>query len=467
MLNEVKVVAELVKRAGGRALLVGGCVRDELLGREPKDFDIECFGISAPDLQAALGAKFELDLVGISFGVIKLKHLEIDVAMPRRETKLGLGHRAFGMEYDPTLTIEEASARRDFTVNAIYRDPLTDEILDPWNGRADLEKRILRHVSPHFTEDPLRVLRGMQFVARFGLTPAPETIEVCRGMTPEGLAPERLFGEWAKLLTQGVWISKGLNFLRDVDWVKYYPELEALIGCKQDPEWHPEGDVWNHTLCCLDAFAKEREQGTGNRERDEDLVVGLAVLCHDFGKPRCTAYDPVKKRIRSLGHDEEGVEPTLSFLRRLTNEERLLKEVPPLVRLHMRPFAMWRDKSSDGAIRRLAAKVVRIDRLLRVAAADDAGRPPFPSEPEPLRWLAREAERLRVADSAPRPLVQGRDLIALGMKPGVEFGRILKAAYEAQLDGRFLTREDGVKFVRGLSPVAFSSNKVYNFQRHL
>ena len=456
MLNEVKVVAELVKRAGGRALLVGGCVRDELLGREPKDFDIECFGISAPDLQAALKEKFELDLVGISFGVIKLKHLDIDVAMPRRETKLGLGHRAFEMEYDPTLTIGEASARRDFTVNAIYRDPLTDEILDPWNGRADLEKRILRHVSPHFTEDPLRVLRGMQFVARFGLDPAPETIAICRKMTPEGLAPERLFGEWEKLLTQGVWISKGLNFLRDVGWVRYYPELEKLIGCWQDPEWHPEGDVWNHTLCCLDAFAASRQQNgrttelPNERMRDEELIVGLAVLCHDFGKPACTAYDPVKKRIRSLGHDEEGVEPTLSFLKRLTNEERLLKEVPPLVRLHMRPFAMWRDKSSDGAIRRLAAKVVRIDRLIRVAAADDAGRPPFPSEPEPLRWLAEQAARLRVADSAPKPIVRGRDLIALGMKPGVEFGRILKAAYEAQLDGKFNDLKGGIEYVQKL-----------------
>ena len=469
MLNEVKVVAELVNQAGGRALLVGGCVRDELLGREPKDFDIECFGISAQDLQRTLSEKFELDLVGISFGIIKLKHLEIDVAMPRRETKLGLGHRAFGMEYDPTLTIEEASARRDFTVNSIYRDPLTDEILDPWNGRADLRNRLLRHVSPHFVEDPLRVLRGMQFVARFDLTPAQETIEVCRGMTPEGLAPERLFGEWAKLLTQGVKISKGLNFLKDVGWVKYYPELERLIGCEQDPEWHPEGDVWNHTCCCLDAFAAMRQRqwlslgvfessssGRSDHSKtqklensnNEDLIVGLAVLCHDFGKPACTAYDPVKKRIRSLGHDEEGVEPTLLFLKRLTNEERLLKEVPPLVRLHMRPFAMWRDKSSDGAIRRLAAKVVRIDRLLRVAAADDAGRPPFPSEPEPLQWLAEQAERLRVADSAPKPLVQGRDLITLGMKPGVEFGRILKAAYEAQLDGKFNDLKGGLEYVK-------------------
>ena len=485
---EVRAVAELVKRAGGRALLVGGCVRDGLLGRTPKDFDIECFGISAADLQAALAERFELDLVGISFGVIKLKHLEIDVAMPRRETKLGLGHRAFEMEYDPTLTIEEASARRDFTVNAIYRDPLTDEILDPWNGRADLEKRILRHVSPHFTEDPLRVLRGMQFVARFDLDPAPETIEICRGMTPEGLAPERLFGEWAKLLTEGVKISKGLAFLRDVGWTQYYPELERLIGCKQDPEWHPEGDVWNHTLCCLDAFAAMRRRqclssevfeslSSGkldhsktqklNNSNNDDLIVGLAVLCHDFGKPACTMYDPVKKRIRSLGHDEEGVEPTLSFLRRLTNEERLLKEVPPLVRLHMRPFAMWRDKSSDGAIRRLAAKVVRIDRLIRVAAADamgigsdrvdkgssrsgDPGQTLKDPNLEPLKWLAEQAERLRVADSAPKPIVQGRDLIALGMMPGVEFGRILKAAYEAQLDGKFSDLKGGIEYVEKL-----------------
>ena len=446
MTDEVRQVAELVRAAGGRALLVGGCVRDRLLGLSPKDFDVECFGISAPDLQAALGRRFDLDFVGASFGVLKLKRLDIDVALPRRETKLGLGHRAFEMEHDPTLTLEEASARRDFTVNAIYLDPLTDEVLDPWNGRADLDRRILRHVSPHFSEDPLRVLRGMQFVARFGLEPAPETIAVCRGMTPEGLAAERLMEEWAKLLVKGVKISKGLEFLRAVGWTRYYPELERLVGCEQDPQWHPEGDVWNHTLCCLDAFARERDE---RREtEDENLVVGLAVLCHDFGKPACTRYDPVKRRIRSLGHDEAGVEPTLAFLRRLTNEERLLKEVPPLVRLHMRPFAMWKDRSSDSAIRRLAAKVVRIDRLIRVAAADDAGRPPFPSEPEPLKWLAAQAERLRVADSAPKPLVQGRDLIAFGMKPGPEFGKILKAAYEAQLDGKFTDHEGGIKYVR-------------------
>ena len=459
----VNEVAELVKSAGGRALLVGGCVRDRLLIERkgfrfsscsdgdnnwgcgipsaPKDFDIEVYGLSLEMLQKTLSWKFDLDLVGVSFGVIKLHGHDIDVALPRRETKLGEGHRAFEMEYDPNLPIEEASARRDFTVNAIYMDPLTDEIIDPWNGRVDLEKGILRHVSEHFREDPLRVLRGMQFVARFDLTAAPETIEVCRSMTPEGLAQERLMGEWSKLLLQGKKISKGLNFLRDVGWVKYYPELEALIGCEQAPEWHPEGDVWNHTLCCLDAIDEWR---TG----EDDLVVGLAVLCHDFGKPACSKFDPAKGRIRSLGHDEEGVAPTLSFLRRLTNEERLFKEVPPLVRMHMRPFAMWRDKSSDGAIRRLAAKVVRIDRLCRVAAADDAGRPPFPRDPTSYLWLAEQAKRLEVEAAAPKPIVMGRHLLELGMKPGPEFKRILDRCFEAQLDGVFSDLSSGISYLK-------------------
>lgn len=223
-IEAVREVARLAKESGGRALLVGGCVRDALLGKPAKDFDIEVYGISPDALQGILARSFRLDLVGASFGVVKLHGHDIDVAIPRRETKLGLGHKAFSMEYDPSLSVAEAAARRDFTVNAIYRDPLTDEIVDPWNGRADLSARILRHVSDHFREDPLRVLRGMQFVARFGLRPAPETIAICREMTPEGLPSERLFEEWSKLLTKGVEISAGLEFLREVGWVKYYPE---------------------------------------------------------------------------------------------------------------------------------------------------------------------------------------------------------------------------------------------------
>lgn len=442
MNDAVVKVARKLAAAGGRALLVGGCVRDSLLGLQPKDFDIEVYGLSADEVIRSLSDDFSLDLVGASFGVIKLHHHEIDVALPRRETKLGLGHKAFATDFDPSLSVREAASRRDFTINAIYRDPLSGEIIDPWNGRADLEEKLLRHVSGHFAEDPLRVLRGMQFVARFDLKSAPETLEICRGMTSENLAKERLFEEWSKLLTKGTHISKGLEFLRCVGWLRYYPELEALVGCEQDSEWHPEGDVWRHTLKSLDAYAKSRPAETDSRE---EIIVALGVLCHDFGKPATTSFDPVKKRIRSLGHDEAGVEPTLAFLRRLTDEERILKDVPPLVRLHMRPFALWRDASSDNAIRRLASEVRRIDRLVRVAAADSGA---VGEMPQSCKWLLAAAERLEIADSAPKPILMGRDLISLGLKPGESFGEILKSAYEAQLDGKFHDLDGAIAFIR-------------------
>ncbi len=437
-------IAASVRSAGGRALMVGGSVRDLVSGvREVKDVDLEVFGLAPDALQKVIGAKYAFDPCGLSFGVLKIQHLDIDVSLPRRETKRGSGHKGFLIDSDPSLSVAEAATRRDFTVNAMYYDPLENRLEDPHGGLEDLRAKRLRHVSEKFAEDPLRVLRGVQFIARFDLDPAPETIETCRGMTMEGLPAERLFEEWSKLLLKGRKISKGLAFLRDTGWVRFFPELEKLIGCEQDPHWHPEGDVWNHTCMCLDAFARRR---VGDAR--EDLIVGLAVLCHDFGKPATSAWDPVKKRIRSLGHDEAGVEPTLSFLRRLTNEERILREVPPLVQCHMRPFAMWSAKVGDSAVRRLAAQVVRIDRLIRVARADDEGRPPEcsggTSGGADLEWLAAAAERLRIADSVPKPLLMGRDLIALGYKPSPKFGEWLAASYEAQLDGLFSDHDGAV-----------------------
>ncbi len=444
----VAEIASIAKAAGGRALMVGGAVRDLATGSAAvKDADIEVFGVAPESLKSALSRSFAFDPCGVSFGVLKIKHIDIDVSLPRRETKRGTGHKGFLVDSDPSLSVREAASRRDFTVNAIYCDPLTGEIEDPYGGLADLRTRTLRHVSEKFCEDPLRVLRGMQFVARFGLTPAPETIAVCRGMSIEGLPPERLFEEWAKLLLKGVEIGRGLGFLRDTGWTRYFPELERLSGCPQDPQWHPEGDVWNHTCLCLDAFASAR---TG--DRDEDLIVGLAVLCHDFGKPATTSFDPVKNRIRSLGHDEAGVAPTLSFLRRLTNEERILREVPPLVQCHMQPFAMWRSKVGDSAVRRLAMRVVRIDRLIRVARADDQGRTPElvggSSAGEDLKWLAEQAERLRISDSAPKPILLGRHLIAMGLRPSPQFGKWLKKCFEAQLDGAFSDLDGAREYFR-------------------
>ena len=426
-------IAGAVRGAGGRARLVGGAVRDALLGAESaKDVDIEVFGVAPDELERIIGARYAYDPCGLSFGVLKIKGLDIDVSLPRSESKRGLGHKGFLVDSNPSLTVREAASRRDFTINAIYLDPLDGTVEDPFGGAEDLKRRILRHVSPKFAEDPLRVIRGMQFCARFALSAAPETVALCRTMDMEGLPPERLFEEWAKLLLKGRDMGRGLGFLRDVSWHRFFPELAALAGCGQDPEWHPEGDVWNHTCLCLDAFARRR---TG--DRDEDLIVGLAVLCHDFGKPSTTRM--VRGRLRSLGHDEAGVKPTLSFLRRFTNEERILREVPPLVQCHMQPFAMWKSGAGDAAVRRLAAKVVRIDRLLRVARADDEGRAcgTQPADFECLEWLAKKAEELKVADSAPKPILLGRHLIALGLKPSAKFGKWLAASYEAQLDGAF------------------------------
>lgn len=445
----VKDIAALVRDAGGRALLVGGAVRDLVLGSaEVKDVDLEVFGLAADRLQAILKEKYPFDPCGVSFGVLKIHHFDIDVSLPRRESKRGEGHRAFEIASDPFLSIREAAERRDFTINAMYYDPIAEEFEDPYGGLEDLENRVLRHVSPKFVEDPLRVLRGMQFIARFSLTPAPETIEICRTIDIEGLASERLMEEWSKLLLKGEKISSGLEFLKDTGWVKYFPELAALIGCRQDPQWHPEGDVWEHTKLCLDAFAKRRIG-----DKAEDLVVGLAVVCHDFGKPATTRKE--RGHIRSLGHDEAGVKPTLSFLRRITNEERLLKEVPPLVQCHMQPFSLWKSKAGDAAIRRLALKVGRMDRLIRVSRADDEGRLPelvaSSTNGEDLKWLAETTERLRVAAEAPKPIVQGRDLIRLGLKPSPQFGVWLAKCFEAQLDGVFSDLEGGISYFKSIT----------------
>lgn len=433
--DTVLSIAHLVKDAGGRAMMVGGAVRDLLLGKTAvKDVDIEVFGVEPNRLMDVVSSRYQVDQCGASFGVLKIKHTEVDVALPRRESKYGIGHKGFLVDSDPWMSVKEAASRRDFTVNSIYCDPIDGRLEDPYGGIDDLAGRVLRHVSPKFAEDPLRVLRGMQFVARFGLTPAMETIEVCRMMTMEDLPPERIYEEWVKLLLKGRGIGLGLRFLRATGWTQYFPELNALIRCKQDPQWHSEGDAWEHTCLCLDSFARHR---IGNPR--EDIIVGLAVLCHDFGKPYTTRFQD--GHIRSRGHDEAGVQPTLSFLRRLTNEERILKEVPPLVKCHMQPFALYRANAGDNAIRRLALRVGRIDRLIRVARADVEGSVPLDScsgkVGDGLDWLAMRANGLRLADAAPKPILMGRHLKDMGYPPSNAFGKWLSTVFEAQIDGRF------------------------------
>ena len=340
----------MINNQGGHLLLVGGTVRDLLLNQNPGELDCEVRGLSVDKLKGILAQRFSFDEVGKAFGVIRLKGLPVEIALPRTEIKSGSGHKGFTVEIDPSLPFERAAMRRDFTINALGLDPINGELIDPCFGEKDLKNKILRHVGPPFLEDSLRVLRGMQFIARFNLTRNPETIQLCRSMDMGDLPPERIFEEWKKLILKGNYIGKGLNFLKSTHWLRFSPELMALDGCEQEPEWHPEGDVWVHTLHCMDAFARERIG-----DEWEDLVVGFAVLCHDLGKPLTTKIGE-DGRIRSPMHEPKGEEPTRSFLSRLTNQVDLHEQVVPLVRRHLTPRTFYKDQASDGAIRRLATK---------------------------------------------------------------------------------------------------------------
>ena len=447
----VRELAAVVRGLGGRAFLVGGCVRDALLGRPCHDFDVEVYGVPAARLEAELGARWPLDKVGAAFGIVKLKHHDVDVALPRSENRLGAGHRDFAVASDPDLSPAEAASRRDFTLNAVLCDPLTLELLDPWNGVGDLRRGVLRHVSEHFAEDPLRVLRAMQFLARLPfLSPAPETVALCATMTQEALPRERLAGEWEKLLLQGAAPSRGLAFLRDCGWLRFYPELAALCGCPQDPVFHPEGDVWTHTLLALDAAAALR-----CGEREDDLAVAAAALCHDLGKPAVTARGE-DGRWHAYEHEVRGVGPTRAFVRRLWNQPRFEDLVARLVEAHMRPIALVLSDAGDRAYRRLAVQVGRLDLLADVAECDVRATTPPGGAPSAhpslalVRAFREKCAALAVDRAPPPPIVLGRHLLARGMSPGPSFGPILKECYEAQLAGEIRDEATGAAFLDAL-----------------
>jgi tRNA nucleotidyltransferase (CCA-adding enzyme) len=438
----LRKIEQLVRRAGGRTWLVGGCVRDLLLSRQPRDLDLEVTGLPPGQVHELLTEHFAVQFVGRTFAVFKLQGLPVDVSIPSRMRTDDTSLPGLLRQADPDMPIDEALARRDFTINAMAWDPDTMELRDPFNGRGDLDARILRHASNRFAEDPLRVLRGMQLSARFELTVAPETVALCQALSQEGQPSERLWEEWKKLLLQGHKLSLGLQFLRHCGWLRFYPELAALENCPQDPIWHPEGDVWIHTLHCLDWFAAER---TG--DEPDDLAVGLGVLCHDFGKPATTKEE--YGHVTSRGHESEGAGPTRHFLERLTNQHDLIDEVISLVRCHLRPRALHDANASDSAVRRLARQVQRIDRLVRVARADHAGHPPKQFDGFPAgEWLLARARQLEVDRQTPPPIIMGRHLLELGIQPGPDMGRLVDDCYEAQLDGVFATLEEGLAYAK-------------------
>jgi len=443
-------LAEIIKENGGRALLVGGCVRDFLMGVEPKDFDVEVYSVEPHKLREILERFGKVDAVGEAFTVYKIGN-NLDVSLPRRERKTGRGHRGFTIEGDPQMSFEEACRRRDFTINAILQDPLNGEIIDPFDGRADIERKLIRVVAPEtFVEDSLRVLRAAQFAARFDFEIESETAALCRSIDLSDLPKERTWGEFEKLLLIAEKPSIGLKWFYDLKIAeKLFPEITALVGVPQNPEWHPEGDLDVHTLLVVDEARKLIEDLPYSKR----VTIMLGALCHDFGKPATTRF--FEGAWRSHGHDEAGVEPTVTFLDRLgiftLDGYDVRHQVVELVRNHLRPgeFYKNRDDLGDGAFRRLARRV-ELDLLYRVAKADSLGRnaPWLPPEKrktaEAQEWFIEKVKNLKVERAAPQPILMGRHLIESGLKPSPRFKEILDAVYEMQLDERVRNLEEAI-----------------------
>ena len=421
-------ITKAVREAGGRALYVGGQVRDRLLGRSSTDMDVEVFGLTLERVESILGSFGRTRTVGRSFGVVRIDGLDADFSLPRRDNKTGPGHRGFAVEIAPDLNFAVAARRRDFRINSIGYDPLTGEFLDPHHGREDLAAKRLRVTDPsHFAEDPLRGLRAAQFAARFELEPDAELLALSGQLDLAELAPERMFAELRKHLLLGVRPSIGFDFLRETGLVRFFPEVEALIGVAQDPRWHPEGDVWRHTMLALDRAADLRRGG-----KDDEAFM-FAVLCHDFGKPLVT------EQLRSPGHDRAGVEPTRRFLGRLRAPQRLLDQVCALVRDHLAPAWFVRDEAGPRAYRRLARRLeaagADLRLLARVATADQLGRTTATAARGEFREGVVFLERAGAALPGLVPLmptVRGRHLIARGFEPGPEMGRVLSTCQDIQ-----------------------------------
>lgn len=475
--DEVTAICKKIRGLGGRAFLVGGCVRDSVINHEidgadlhPKDFDLEVYGLEPDLLQAVLGSRFgTIDSVGKAFGVLKASidswEEPLDFAIPRRESNTGVGHKDFAITGDPTMTIAEAAKRRDLTLNSLAYDPLTSQVFDAFGGVEDIKNRQIDITDERtFIEDPLRVMRVMQFAARFDFAVTDQTRTLCRTMVDRGdldsLPRERVTDELRKLLSKSPKPSVGLQLAREIGLTeRYWPELHALIDVPQEPKWHPEGDVWVHTLQVVDAAAliAKREKLT----TDDKLTLILSALCHDLGKPATTKFEDGAWRAR--GHEEAGVEPSRNFLKRFTFPETTVSKILALVPDHLKPVKFYASEVDEGinmdrALRRLALKLstggTNLQMLELLVEADHRGRNGADTTPKSesetvsamakCAWLRAKSVELVIESAAPKNLIAGRELTVSGIPGGIWVGCVLKALYCDQLDGIVSTHDEAL-----------------------
>jgi len=437
-------ISKKIHNHGGRLLVVGGSVRDEIMDKPSNDIDVEVYGLSYDKLLNVL-SNFTLTEAGKAFSVIKMSvdGYDFDIALPRKEISTGPKHTDFDVEIDPFMSPKDTAIRRDFTMNAISYDPLTQELIDPLNGVGAIQNGIIDVTSEtSFVDDPLRKMRAVQFISRFGLTPSKRIIDMAKDpcTSLSSVSKERLWVEWKKWALSPM-PDMGLSFMESTNMLP--DELLNMRQTAQDAEWHPEGDVFTHTkqVVRMAAWIANQE----NMSERDTLILVFSALCHDMGKPETT--EEVDGRIRALGHPQAGEEPTISFLKNISAPKWLIDSAIPLVKEHLY-HASWRDEApSKKAVRKLSVKLEpsNISMWYNLVTADCSGRsvepvndnverPPYPLRKISQEWLSI-ANDLHVQDSKPEPIVTGKHLIQRGVIPGPDFKGILDSYYQEQLDG--------------------------------
>ena len=395
-------IASDIRDAGGRAFLVGGWVRDALLGKSCRDYDVEVYDLSQDALVPILSKYGRTNLVGKAFGVIHLamKGLSLDFSFPRTESKVGYGHRGFVVHTDEKLSFKEAALRRDFTINAMGMELPELTLCDPYGGIDDLKAHVLRHVGPAFAEDSLRILRGVQFASRFCCTLAPDTIELCRTLSLDDLSVERLFEEFKKWLLKPGKPSLGLKAFLDIKLDEYFPEI------------HPYKNSWKALGEILDNMALLRKNANLSDAQAMEFAFA-ALLCGN-------------------------ADTALKFLERITNETHLIKTVPLVLNAFQNLDATI--VNNAPALRRLAVKLGGLKLLCLIVKS--SSKEAFADE------LWTSASNLDLLENAPQPYLTGKMLMDLGVKPGKQMGEIIKQSFELQLDGKIANIEDALAWAR-------------------
>ena len=427
----ISAIIDDLHHAGATVYLVGGAVRDLLLKKTITDADIELHRKSPEAVQEILARHGTVEQIGASFGVLLIHGVPVDWSFPRVDSA---GRKPL-VTIDYMLPIDRALARRDVTINALALDLKTGELHDPYGGVDDLVAGVLRSPeNSRFAEDPLRFYRVLQLMARFEAEPEPELTRICQHMSVTGVAHERIEAEFRKLLLYSRSPSRAFRWLKKIGRLKeLYPELAILADTPQEPEWHPEGDVFEHSMQALDAAAH------GNYHDDfHKLVIAYSALCHDMGKAVTT--EKIDNRIRSHGHEIAGVKIAEKFMRKISFNEKLIENILKLVRYHMSPALLINSGAKPAAYKRLAQWLspVSISWLVDLAYADVRGRNPHSHEPltSPvpiLEQFVHAVQNARVYESPEKPILLGRDLLEY-ISPGPHMGKLLAHAYEIQIE---------------------------------